>query len=161
MRIKLKKHLILEGLAGAVATKAAMVSSKTGLPIPVREDDRWEAAKQGALYSAGGTALLGGIGAAMGSGVPLGAVGIVSGLAGAKGGAMSAAISGGRDTLTKSSLIPAAIVAGTAPLTNMALDAADYDNIEVNVPVSAAITGGLGALGWHLRNDNNKKKQYI
>jgi hypothetical protein len=94
------------------------------------------------------------------AGVPPGVVGIGAGMAGLKGGALGAALGGGRDTLAKSAAIPAAVVAAAAPVTDMAFEAGGYDNAHVDPVLSAAITGGVGAGGWLMRNWN-KKKNYI
>ncbi len=120
---------------------------------------RADAAKQSALYSGIGTTLVNAPSLISGN-LPGAVFGIGSGLAAAKGGALGAALGGGRDTLLKSAAIPAATVAAAAPLSNMAFDAAGYDNYEVNPGLSAAITAGAGGIGWLLRNRENKNKQY-
>lgn len=142
---------------GGVALKAA----KSGGALYVPGDSAAKSALYSGLSSAGGTALINGIGSAMGSGVPLGAVAVGSGMAGLQGGALGGIMHNTRDSLLFNAAIPAAVVAGAAPLTNMAFDAAGYPNVEVDPGISAALTGGVGAASWYLRNRNNKNKQYI
>jgi hypothetical protein len=145
------------GLAKKAALMAKMAKAGSGAAYVDPSQSRLDSAKQSALYSALGTGIANTPGMLFG-GIPAGAVGIASGMAAAKGGAMGAALGGGRDTLVKSSLIPAGIVAATAPLTTGAMQAAGYDTIEVDPTMSAALTGGLGGAGWLYRNWNKKKE---
>ncbi len=118
---------------------------------------RTDAATKSMLASGGMTALVNAPAVIFG-GLPGGALAIGSAAAAAQGGALGAALGGGRDTLTKSSLIPAATVAAAAPLTNMALEAGGFDEIGVDPTMSALITGGVGAGTWAARNWNKKKE---
>ncbi len=152
-------------LKGGLALKKAALLGKVakaggGATYVDPSLSRMQAAKQSALVSGIGTGLINSPSLIAGD-LPGAVVGIGSGLAAAKGGALGAALGGGRDTLLKSSAIPAAVVAGAAPLTNMALDATGYDNFEVDPGISAAITAGAGGLGWLLRNKGKKKKEYV
>ena len=155
-----KKTGLLKGIAAGAAKAAKLAKlSKAGSGAAYVDPslDRMEAAKISALYSGLGTALINSPSVIFG-GLPAGALAIGSGMAAAKGGALGAALGGGRDTLLKSSAIPAAVVAGAAPLSNMAFDAAGYDTIEVDPTISAALTGGVGGLGWLMRNWRKKKE---
>jgi hypothetical protein len=155
-----KKAGLLKGMAAGAAKAAKLAKlAKAGSGAAYVDPslDRMEAAKISALYSGLGTALVNSPSAIFG-GLPAGALAIGSGMAAAKGGALGAVLGGGRDTLLKSSAIPAAVVAGAAPLSNMAFDAAGYDTIEVDPVISAALTGGVGGLGWLMRNWRKKKE---
>ncbi len=157
-----KKLGLLKG--GAALKKAAIIGKvlKAGGGATYVDPSlsRMQAAKQSALISGIGTGLVN-TPALIAGDLPGAVVGIGSGLAAAKGGALGAALGGGRDTLAKSSVIPAAAVAAAAPLTNKVFDASGYDDYEVNPGISAAITAGAGGLGWLLRNKGKKKKEYI
>ena len=144
---------------GAVA-KLAKVGTSGGA-IGLRGENWKDSAINSAVASGLGTAAVNGVGMVLGSGVPLGAIGIASGMAAAKGGALGAVVGNGRDTLAKSTLLPAAIVAGSAPLTNAAMDAAGYNDIEADPVMGAVLSAGAGGIGWALRNRGNKKKLYI
>ncbi len=141
---------------GALLAKLAKAGGGAQYVDPSKS--RWEAAKHSALASGIGTALVNSPGLIMGD-VPGAAVGIASGIAAGEGGLLGAAIGGGRDTYAKSALIPAAVVAGAAPLTDMAMNAAGLDS-EIDATTSAALTAGLGSAGWLYRNWN-KKKEYV
>jgi len=159
----------LTGKAGVVgkAGLAALKAGKSGGAVYLPGEDWKKSALYSGLGSAAGTALINGVGSALGSGVPMGAVAVGSGMAGLKGAALGGGMQAyigknkNRDSLLLNTAIPAAVVAGSAPLTNMAFDAAGYPNIEVDPGMSAALTAGAGALGWYLRNRNNKNKSYF
>ena len=169
------KVRVAAGVAGAglLAAKAAKLGAAakmvpiiakvgaSGIPITIRNDDRVQSAIQSGAASALGTLAAGGLGAALGSGVPGGAVAVAAGMAGAKGATLGALAGGGRDTFTKAAVLPAGVVYASAPLTNMALEHFGYDDIKVNAELSAGLTGALGAGAWAYRNWTNKKKQYI
>lgn len=149
--------------AGAGIGKLATIAKAGGgATIVDPSGTRAEAAKHSAIASGLGTALVNAPLLATGN-VPGAVAGTLVGAAAAKGGALGAALGGGRDTLTKSSLIPAGLVAAAAPLTSMALNAVNDDSesrYEVDPGISAGITGGVGAGMWALRN-HGKKKEYI
>ena len=151
-------------LKTGAAVKAAPLIIKAGSSggaIATPNDDWKTGAINSGVASGLGTAAIGGIGMAIGSGVPVGAIGVLSGAAATKGAVMGGLMSGGRDTLAKSVLIPAATVAATSPITNAALEAAGYDDVNVDPVVGAGITGLVNGIGWYARNHDNKKKQYV
>ena len=65
------------------------------------------------------------------------------------------------DTLAMNVAVPAAVVGIGAPLTNMALDAAGYQDLQVDPVTSMALTGGVNGLIWGMRNWDNKDRKYI
>jgi hypothetical protein len=154
----LKGGALAKGMAG-VGKGLGALKGGSGAVMIDPSLSRADAAKNSAIASGVGTALINSPAAIFG-GLPGAALAIGSGMAAAKGGALGAVLGGGRDTLAKSSLIPAGVVAAAAPLTDMAMQAAGYD-VHVNPGWSAAITGGLGAGTWAMRNAGNKNKQYI
>ncbi len=147
-----------------VAAKAIPIVAKAaaaGVPITLKGDDRVQSAIHSGAASTLGTLAVGGLGAALGSGVPGGAVAVAAGMAGAKGATLGAIAGGGRDTFVKSSLLPAGVVYVSAPITNAALEHFGYDDVQVDAGLSAGLTGAIGAGAWAYRNWDNKRKQYI
>lgn len=120
--------------------------------------------KKSALYSglgsAGGTALINTI-----VGAPAAVTGITAAMAGAKGAVAGGLMAGGRDTLFKNTVVPAAVVAASTPLTNYVLDVGYNDSHpgswNIDTPVSVGITTALGGGLWAARNWKNKNKQWI
>jgi len=159
------------GLAGAaMAAKAGkigalgklMVAAKAGSGLQVvdpSEPDRWEAAKYGAILSGLGTAAINAPAVAFGN-LPVEGLGAISAIASGKGAALSAALAGGRDTLLKSSVLPAAFVAASSAPTNYLLDKFGVE-AHVDPLMGAAITGLVNTGLWAHRNWNNKNKRYI
>ena len=159
--------------AGVIDTKAAKLGAfakmipvmakvgSAGIPITIRNDDRVQSAIHSGAASTLGTLAVGGLGAALGSGVPGGAVTVAAGMAGAKGATLGAIAGGGRDTFAKASILPAGVVYASAPITNAALEHFGYDDIQVDAGLSAGLTGAIGAGSWAYRNWNNKKRQYV
>jgi len=173
-------HLVEGGAVGAVVKagikmapkviKGASViggkvlaAAKTGGGGAVIVDpslSRGQAAKNSAVASGLGTALINSP-ALLSGNIPGAVLGTVAGMAAAKGGALGGALAGGRDTLAKSAIIPAGIVAASAPLTDMALNAVTgEDRSWIDPGASAAITGALGTGMWAMRN-KGQAKQYI
>ena len=151
------------GIAGKLLggkVLAGLAAKGSGVYVNPDNDTRAKSMMYSGLGSVAATGGINLIGSAFGSGVPVGAIGVTAGMAGLKGAALGGIMHKSRDTLLNRAVIPAAVVAGTAPLTNMALDAAGYPNIGVDASVSALATGGLGAGLWYYRNQNKKKELY-
>jgi len=90
---------------------------------------------------------------------PLTAGAVVGGNA-LKGAAIGAALTGGKDTLLKSALIPAGTTAIMTPLIN---DAGEYLGVHDADAMPEARVGAAAALGsglWALRNKGKNKKWY-
>jgi hypothetical protein len=150
------KKLGAAGLAKGLGAKGLMTLASKGSGLYT--DPTETNVGKSMLYSGlGSAAITGGanlIGAAAGSGVPLGAIGIGAAGAGIKGaavGGLGAKLFKGRNSFVGSVLLPTGVVAASAPLSNAAFDAAGYSNIEIDVPMSTAITAGIGGLGYMLR----------
>jgi hypothetical protein len=80
----------------------------------------------------------------------------------AKGAVIGPMLTGSPDTLLKSTMIPAGVVAITTPLLNAAGESLDLgDNIDFAPEARAGLTGSVGAGMWAFRNRKNKNRQYI
>jgi len=80
----------------------------------------------------------------------------------AKGAVIGPMLSGNQDTLLRSSLIPAGVVAITTPLLNDVGDAFNLgNNIDFSPEARVGLTAGVGGGMWAFRNRKNKNRVYI
>jgi hypothetical protein len=94
------------------------------------------------------------------------AVGLAAGNA-AKGSAIGAMLTGGKDTLLKSVLIPAGVAHIGGKILNgtgqfFGLDTGDtYGGIDFDEDARAGLVGALGGASWLLRNRKKRSRQYV
>lgn len=140
-------------------TLGLMAGKGSGLYIDPMEPSRTTAALYSGLGSAAITAEIGGLEDAFGSGgIPAGAIGIGAAGAGVTGAALGAAMVGGKDTIARSVLLPAAVAGASSVAMNHVFDATGYPNIESSPVESTLTTGGLMGGTYYLRNHNKKMK---
>jgi len=79
----------------------------------------------------------------------------------AKGAMIGPLLSGGRDTLAKSTLIPAGVVALTTPAINaIGSHLGLGDEVDFMPEARAGLTGAVGSGMWALRNRKNTNRHY-
>ncbi len=83
-----------------------------------------------------------------------------------KGSAIGSMLTGGKDTLLKSALIPASVAHIGGKILNssgqaLGLDSGEYGGIDFDEDARAGLLGALGAGSWALRNRYNKKRYYV
>jgi len=79
-----------------------------------------------------------------------------------KGATIGPLLSGGQDSLLKSVVVPAGVVAITTPLINDVGDGLGLgDNIDYSPEARVGLTGGIGAGLWAFKNRYNKNKKFI
>jgi hypothetical protein len=93
------------------------------------------------------------------------AAGLAAGNA-VKGSAIGALLTGGKDTLLKSVVIPAAVAHIGGKVLNatgdaLGLEGGDYGGIDFDEDARAGLAGGIGGGMWLLRNRKKRNKQYV
>lgn len=79
----------------------------------------------------------------------------------AKGAMIGPMFTGGKDTLLKSAVLPAGVIALTTPLINRVGNALELgDEIDFMPEARAGAAAGIGSGLWLLRNRKNKDKRY-
>ncbi len=80
----------------------------------------------------------------------------------AKGAVIGPQLTGGQDTLLKSAMIPAGVMAISTPLFNMAGESLGFESeADFDPYARVPITGAIGAGLWALRNRKKGDRQYV
>ncbi len=80
----------------------------------------------------------------------------------AKGAVIGPQLTGGQDTLLKSTLIPAGVMAISTPLFNMAGESLGFESeADFDPYARVPITGAIGAGLWAFRNRKKGDRQYV
>ncbi len=80
----------------------------------------------------------------------------------AKGSLIGPMLTGGKDTLLKSVMIPAGVTAAlTKPINDVAFKTLNIDDVDFDSTARAGLIGAVGAGMWALRHRHDKKRQYV